>query len=193
MSDIKLKRISSQSIPSIYLQAIDQTDANETYVQWLNDPLINQYLETRFHLQNLENVLTFINDMIAAPNEHLFTIRLTGTDQHIGNIKVGGIKPEHGIGDVSLFIGEKNAWGKGIACQAIKLISRYSFEQLNLRKLCAGAYKPNVASTKAFLNAGYQEDGVLTKHYTLNNQPCDLVQVCLFEHELNVLPKISID
>jgi RimJ/RimL family protein N-acetyltransferase len=188
----KQLKITSKATPLIYLQAINEQDASEEYVQWLNDPLVNQYLETRFYPQNLSTIIDFIHATIANPNEHLFTIRLQESAKHIGNIKIGGINSHHYIGDVSLFIGDKSAWGKGIASQAIQLISRYSFEYLQLRKLCAGAYKPNIGSTKAFLKAGYSHDCTLKDHYLLNNEPCDLVQVCLFKQQLTQLPNISI-
>ena len=186
-------KLSSEQVPLVYLQSITEQDASEDYVQWLNDPLVNQFLETRFYLQDLNAVLGFIRSMVTNPNEHLFTIRLKENDQHIGNIKIGGINTHHNIGDVSLFIGDKNSWGKGIATQAVQLISRYSFEQLTLRKLCAGAYQDNVGSTKAFLKAGYQSDGVLANHYTSNGKPVDLVQVCLFDHQQAQLPDIVIE
>lgn len=192
MTKEEIIHISSENFPLIYLQTIDEQDANEKYVQWLNDPQINQYLETRFYQQDLESVSAFIANIIANPNEHLFTIRLKATNKHIGNIKVGAINNHHSIGDISLFIGDKNSWGKGIAQQAIQLISRYSFDRLKLRKLCAGAYKPNIASTKAFLTSGYIQDGIRESHYTLHQQPCDLVQVCLFSRQVNELPSIII-
>lgn len=190
MTDQQITKIKSQSIPDIYLQSIQLSDASETYVNWLNDPSVNQYLETRFQLQTIDTVTDFISSMINAPNEHLFTIRLKKTNQHIGNIKVGGIKQQHNIADISLFIGEKSAWGKGYASQAINLISRYSFDVLGLRKLCAGAYEPNKGSTKAFLNVGYLKDSVLSNHYIFNGQPCDLVQVCMFQEQKNTLQNI---
>lgn len=185
-------KILSEQLPTVYLQSISIEDASDEYVHWLQDPQVNQYLETRFHHQNLSTITDFIKAIIANPNEHLFAIRLTETDQHIGNIKIGAIKPQHKTGEVSLFIGDKKSWGKGIASQAIQLISRYSIEQLKLRKLSAGAYKPNIASTKAFLKVGYQSDGTLSEHFLLNGQPCDSVQVCIFEHQLEQLPKITL-
>jgi RimJ/RimL family protein N-acetyltransferase len=182
--------ISSEQVPSIYLQSINESDVSKEYVEWLNDPMINQYLETRHHEQNMQTVFNFINEMQANPNEHLFTIRLKGSNKHIGNIKVGNINAHYKIADISLFIGDKNAWGKGIATQAIQLISRYSFELLSLRKLCAGAYKTNIASTMAFLKVGYIRDGVLLAHYMFNNEPCDLVQVCMFNKQIDQLPMV---
>lgn len=185
-------RIISSQIPTIYLQSISEQDASEEYVSWLNEPLVNQYLETRHQPQSLETVTSFLQTILKNPNEHLFTIRLQSNDQHIGNIKVGSINNTHRVGEVSLFIGDKNSWGKGIAKQAIQLISRYGIETLNLRKLSAGAYLPNKGSTFAFINSGYFEDAVLTEHFLLNDQPCDLVKVSFLEDQLDQLPPISL-
>lgn len=187
---MNLIKISSEKTPLVYLQSITEQDATDEYVQWLNDPLINQYLETRFNLQNLSTVIDFIRKTIETPNEHLFTIRLKKNNKHVGNIKIGGISVHHNIGDVSLFIGDKSVWGKGIARQAIQLISRFSLEYLKLRKLSASAYKPNIASTKAFIRSGYVHDSVLRDHFIFKGQPCDLVSVCFFEQQLAQLPEI---
>ena len=192
MTQDNVIRISSDRLPLVYLQSINEDDISEEYVQWLNDPQVNQYLETRFYQQDLQSISAFIANMMANENEHLFTIRLKTNDKHIGNIKVGAINHHHQVGDISLFIGDKDSWGQGIASQAIQLISHYSFEKLYLRKLCAGAYKPNIASTKAFLAAGYHHDGVRVEHYTLCGQPCDLVQVALFSQKRSQLVKIII-
>lgn len=184
--------LSSEHVPSIYLQSIHEDDASDTYVDWLNDPMVNQYLETRHSLQTMQTIKDFIQEMIKSPNEHLFTIRLTENNKHIGNIKVGNINTHYNIADVSLFIGDKSSWGKGFAKQAIQLISSYGFDTLGLRKLCAGAFKPNIASTMAFLKVGYMRDGVLLNHYVFDNESCDLVQVCMFSEQLTCLPVLTL-
>jgi len=191
-NNMKQIKIISDQIADIYLQSICEQDASKEYVQWLNDPKVNQYLETRFQEQTFQSIVEFIQSIISNTNEHLFTIRLKENDQHIGNIKIGPIKVHHNIGEVSLFIGNKNYWGKGIATQAIQLITRYSIENLYLRKLSAGAYIQNKGSTQAFIKSGYTIDAVLKNHFIFNNSPCDLVQVCFFNQQLIKLPKIKI-
>ena len=189
----KVLRIASKQLPLITLRSITLQDVNAEYVQWLNDAHVNQYLETRFYQQNLQSVSEFVANTINNPNEHLFTIRLASTNKHIGNIKVGAIDNNHSVGHISLFIGDKNYWGQGIAKQAIQLISRYSFNELSLRKLCANAYDVNIASIKSFLSSGYSHDGIWAEHYTLHGKPCDLVQVCMFTGQKDQLSEIIIE
>ncbi|MFT6899912.1 MAG: ribosomal-protein-alanine N-acetyltransferase [Colwellia sp.] len=166
----------------VFLQYISLNDVNSTYVNWLNDPQVNQYLETRFQQQTLSSVTCFVADILANNSDHLFTIR-SHLNGHIGNIKIGGINKHHGVGYISLFIGDKTVWGKGYAKQAIQLVSDYAFNTLQLRKLSARAYQPNIGSTKAFLSAGYKHDGIFKDHFVLHGKSCDLIQVCLFKSE----------
>ncbi|WP_064662631.1 GNAT family N-acetyltransferase [Pseudoalteromonas sp. MQS005] len=174
-----LTKITSNEVKDIFLQSISLDDANENYVAWLNDPLVNQYLETRFSKQDLNSVKSYISANLNNPLEQLFTIR-TNNNKHIGNIKVGSINKAHNIAQVSLFIGEKESWGKGYANQAIKLINQYAFETLLIRKLVAWVYTDNIGSFKAFQKAGYSIECVLKNHYILNGKPSDLIQLSLF-------------
>lgn len=172
--------ISNSDLKDIYLQEISIEDVNSTYVDWLNDPEVNQYLETRFQKQTIESVKSYVHSTIKNKNEHLFTIRNSKNKHHIGNIKVGGIIPHHGMAFVSLFIGDKSSWNKGYANQAIKLICKYSFNTLGLRKISAGIYQPNNTSLKTFLNAGFKHDCIFKEHYVFKGTPCDLIFVSLF-------------
>lgn len=185
-------RVTNQEKPSIYLRSISLDDVNTTYVDWLNDPQVNQYLETRFSHQNIQSVRSFVKTMIKAPNEHLFTIR-TCDDQHIGNIKIGAINMHHGYGEVSLFIGDKNAWGKGYATLAIELISYYALSALKLRKLSAGAYQANIASTKAFIKAGYEMDGIKKGHFRSHDEVVDGIYVCLFSDQVKIPNSLMVE
>lgn len=184
--------ITDENNPAIYIQSICMEDINDTYVNWLNDPQVNQYLETRFSHQTVDSVTSFVQNIIINPNEYLFTIR-TRDNCHIGNIKVGAINTHHATGEVSLFIGDKNSWGKGYATLAIRLISHFAFSTLKIRKLSAGAYQSNIASTKAFIKAGYKMDGIKKDHCLSNNEIVDAVYVCLFSHQAKILNSIAIE
>jgi len=99
----------------IYLCEIRLSDVNQTYVNWLNDPEVNQYLETRHEMQTLNSVQEYVEKMVEKENELLFSICLKKNDIHIGNIKLGPINLIHKYAEISLFIGDKNEWGKNLA------------------------------------------------------------------------------
>ena len=159
----------------LYLRALTDLDCTEWYVASLNDPEVNRFLETRHVHQTRDSVRAFVTDVNARDNEFLFGIFLRADNRHIGNIKVGPIHPNHRVGDVSLWIGDKSCWGKGFATEAIVAVSRHSFEALGARKLSASMYEPNVGSYRAFIKAGYQDEGRRVSHYSFDSGRVDLL------------------
>ena len=115
----------------ISLRRLTEEDATENYVRWMNDPDINQYLESRFYTQTIESTKAFIRS-VTNDNNYQFGIFVKDTEKHIGNIKIGGINLYHKFADIGFLIGEKDYWGKGIASEAVKLATDYAFNSLKL-------------------------------------------------------------
>ncbi|MGB5228245.1 MAG: GNAT family protein, partial [Eudoraea sp.] len=64
--------------------------------------------------------------------------------------------------EIGYWIGEPY-WGKGIATKAIKLITKYGFEDLKLVRIYAGVFEFNMVSMKVLENNGYKKEGVFKK------------------------------
>ncbi len=94
-----------------------ESDINIKYVEWLNDPCVNQYLETRFSPQSLESVYLYWKTYQLDKNSPWFAICTLSNEDHIGNIKLGPIDWVHRRAEISLFIGERGCWGKGYAAE----------------------------------------------------------------------------
>ena len=159
----------------IYLREVRLNDVNERYYSWLNDPDVYQFLETRFVPRSLDNIADFVKRMDAQESEPLFAICMRENDLHIGNIKLGPVNWHHRHADISLFIGDKNYWGKGLAKEAIQVITNYGFQLLNLNKLKAGCYDVNLGSAKAFERCGYQREGLLRSHVISHGKCHDVI------------------
>lgn len=171
---------------NIYLRDVCLNDVNDNYCQWLNDPQVNQFLETRFVIQSKTTIAEFVKSKIGNTNEILLAICDKKNDLHIGNIKIGPINWYHRRADISLFIGNKDYWGKGIATQAIQLMSQFGFNTLNLNKLMAGAYKHNFGSIKAFQKCGYLIEGEVEDYVLVNNQGVALIQLGITAKQFSV-------
>lgn len=147
----------------IAIRPIALTDVSERYVAWLEDPEINQFLETRWSKQSLDSVREFVAGMVENESSYLFAIVRREDGVHIGNIKSGPILTHHLCADVSYFIGDRQEWGKGHATDAIRLVTRVSFERLGLHRVQAGVYETNRGSCRALEKAGYTYEGSFRK------------------------------
>lgn len=148
---------------NIYLRSLSEDEASERYAGWLADPVVNQFMESRHQVWSVDSLKKYVNENNSASDTYLLGI-FNDQDSHIGNIKLGPIHPIHQVAYLSLFIGEKSSWGKGIATDAISLMCRFGFEKCNLYKISAGMYMKNTGSLQAFLKAGFQLEGIFKSH-----------------------------
>ena len=144
----------------IYLRPIKAGDAGKTYVRWMNDPEVAQFLESRFQKHTLKSIKDYVASMRKKRDEYLFAICLADGDRHVGNIKLGPVNKHHRFPHIGLLIGEKSHWGKGIATESIRLVTEFAFKRLKLHKVMAGCYASNIGSRRAFKNVGFIEEGI---------------------------------
>jgi ribosomal-protein-alanine N-acetyltransferase len=148
---------------AVQLRLVEPTDCTERYAGWLRDPEVNRYLETRWHEQTIETLRDFLRIILEQGNAYLFAIVVRETGFHVGNVKIGPIDPHHLVADVSYFIGDRAAWGKGYGTEAVRLATRFAFDRLDLHRVQAGFYETNVGSQRVLQKAGFTYEGRLQK------------------------------
>ena len=150
------------------LRSLSPRESTSPYLAWLRDPVVTRFLEVRFRAydaQSLERFIAACNDS----NDTLLLGIVTNDDgRHIGNLKLAQVSHRHKRAEVGLLIGERSAWGHGFATDSLRTICRYAFGPLGLHKITAGCYEHNVASIRAFLNAGFEQVAVLADHWLLD-------------------------
>lgn len=163
--------------PRLTLRSLTGRDCSGGYLAWMNDPLVQRYLESRNQTNDLSSIVTFVERCNASPDVLLLGIIEQATESHIGNIKLGSIDRHHSRSAIGILLGEKSAWGKGYACEAIGAVSRFAFEALGLAKLFAGAYAENESSIKAFCNAGFSVEARLHQHAVIEDRRTDVLML----------------
>lgn len=156
MPDIQTSRL--------YLRYLTVNDVSDVYVRWLNDPEVNRYLETRHEMQTHDTCRRFVSQCIEDPGSHLFGIFTKDGDEHIGNAKIGFVNQLYKRAQISLFIGKKELWGKGLSTEVIAGVTEFGFRTLGLQRLEAGCYEDNLGSLRAFLKVGYVVEGFARRH-----------------------------
>ena len=168
---------------NITLRQISIQDCSDNYVDWLNDPEVNQYLETKWSNWDLKAIRGFVASQRDSDHSILFSIFFNENERHIGNIKIGPIHEQYHHADISYFIGEKNLWGKGIATEAIHLVCEFGFIDLGLHRLEAGAYCEAVGSWKALERNGFRREAVFREQVIFEGKYIDVYRYGLLESE----------
>jgi RimJ/RimL family protein N-acetyltransferase len=159
----------------LVLRTLTAADADDRYLGWMRDSEINQFLESRFAEHSLTSLEKFIESCNAGADELLLGICLTN-GRHIGNIKLGLVNRHHQNAAVGLLIGERDCWGRGYGSEAIIGVTAHAFGSLDLQKLYAGCYASNVGSARAFVKAGWAEEGRSKGHWLSHGTREDNVQ-----------------
>ena len=167
------------------MRPVTVEDVNDNYVRWLSDPLIHRFFETR--KQTKEQIIDYV---LQRPAWELWAICRAGT--HIGNIRLWRPYPErHPLGEISLFIGERDCWGRGFATEAIARICWWGFDMDDknappsiFRKIGASMYAGHTASMRAFQKAGFRLEGIRRKHRMFEGKMTDLYEMGICDDEV---------
>lgn len=167
----------------VVLRDLKSGDVTQAYVDWMNDPEVMRYTESRFSRYDLQGIRDYVSALECSPHTVLLGIFTPEENLHVGNIKLGPIHWHHGLGDLGLIIGRKEYWGKGLATEAIALASGYAFARLGLHKVTAGCYASNQGSAKAFLKAGFRQEAVRPQHVRGDSGWEDVLELAMIRTE----------
>jgi len=102
---------------------------------------------------------------------------------------VGGIgfTPQHDVerrsAEIGYWLGEP-FWGRGIASEALSVVTEYAFANFDLCRLYAHVFDWNGASARVLEKAGYEFEGRLRKSVTKDGQTIDqLIYAIIREKE----------
>lgn len=154
-----VKTLSPLEGPNVYLRKIQPFDVNANYHRWMHDETVIQYLEIRHARRSQKDLSEYVAGVIERKDDAFFAICINETGKHIGNIKLGPINKDHRFAHVGFLIGEREFWGRGIATEAVEIVTRYAFETLKLHKVLAGCYANNEASLRVFKKNGFKKEG----------------------------------
>ena len=93
----------------------------------------------------------------------------------INGMVVGGVgfrKIEGHKAEIGYWLGEKY-WGQGIMTTAVKLVTKYAFQELRLKRVHAHVFPFNKGSVRVLEKAGYQYEGRLRKNSLKDNKLID--------------------
>ena len=93
------------------------------------------------------------------PNDFFFSIRLKQEDQVIGFTALFDLSWNSGDTLVSIAIGDRNHWGKGYGTEAMRLLLRYAFDELNLRRVTLLVFDYNQRAQRSYQKAGFVVEG----------------------------------
>ena len=89
----------------------------------------------------------------------------------VGSVGIHKIAKSHQA-EIGYWLAEQH-WGNGIMTEAVKLITKFSFNELKLERVYAYAFSFNKASQRVLAKAGFKFEGILKKNSKKDNKFID--------------------
>lgn len=142
-------------------------------VRHANNPNVASQLRDRFpHPYTAGDARHFIQSVLGAKTPTSFAIVADG--EAAGGVGISpGADVERFSAEIGYWLGE-SFWGRGIAAEAVELVSGYAFETCNMLRLYALPFADNLRSIRVLEKAGYTREALLrassVKHGKVRDQ-----------------------
>lgn len=114
---------------------------------------------TVYPITELEHENWFQNRMLEKDNR-MFVIDLDN-EKSIGIVGFKNLDWVNRNSELFIYIGDEEYWGKGYGTQALELIIKFAFNNLNLHMLYLEVFSYNKNATKTYERLGFKQDGIL--------------------------------
>jgi diamine N-acetyltransferase len=171
----------------IYLRPLEREDLAHVR-KWANDPEIRR-LTGQVTPMGQAEADQFYEKVRSDPHRLWFIVALRENHRPIGETGLLRMFHPWRTTDLSLIIGEKDAWDKGYGRQAILLLLDYAFGSLGFHRVAVGVVGFNERALHFYRTVGFREEGVQRDGYFFDHEYHDFVMMSILEGEYRALRK----
>ncbi|MBO4783425.1 MAG: GNAT family N-acetyltransferase [Lachnospiraceae bacterium] len=129
-------------------------DDTENIIKWRNSEYVNsRFIDRRLFTK--ESHEAWLKNFVETGKVAQFIILLDG--EAVGSVYLRDIDPDTKEAEYGIFIGEESARGKGVGTKSAKLILKYAFEELGLKKIFLRVLKNNPGAVRSYEKAGFKK------------------------------------
>lgn len=155
-----------------------------TAQRYLNDSEIMKFLRPNIPFPyTFEDEQKWMDNNSANKDTYNFAIETLNDNRYIGGCGVEKVDWKNSVVTVGIFIGDKDYWGKGYGTDAMKILIRFIFEQMNINKINLHVYSFNERAIKSYKKCGYVKEGVLRQELYRDGKYHDIVVMGLLKEE----------
>jgi RimJ/RimL family protein N-acetyltransferase len=152
------------------LRKLKKTDL-PLFLKWWQDPELIALTSSNFD-ENEKKLVKYFFQMLENKKNHHYIIKFENKD--IGHVAL--IHKNLNVFEITIIIGEKRYWNKGIGKQVIKKVLTLGFDKFGYSKSYLEVIPENIRAIKAYESCGFQKKGL--KKYPKNKyQPTTLKMI----------------
>lgn len=163
--------------PEETAKLVSRWDRNSLYSRLLDDQPLIRFSEKKVR-ERFEKHLDKL-----PPEIFFFSIQAEDSQKVIGFVGLWTPEWSHSNSWVSIGIGEPDYWGKGYGTEAMKMVLRYAFTELNLHRVSLGVLGYNQRAIHSYEKAGFTREGIQRKALNREGQRWDVYYMGILRSE----------
>lgn len=146
----------------VCLRAYKEEDIKKA-LQFINDKELMKNLTTKipFPMTLWEEEEFIKSQKSNQKGEYKFAIEDLEAKKYIGGCGINDVNWLTRVATVGIMIGDKDYWGKGYGSDAMQVLIKFIFEDMNMRKIRLSAFSFNERALKCYTKCGFEIEGVL--------------------------------
>lgn len=170
----------------VYLRALEPEDYKISY-KWRNDINVNRLLGGNVFFVSQEREKKWVENAIYDDKNNIrLAICLLENNKYIGNVNMTSIDWNNRNAELSIFIGEKDEWGKGYAKDACIQIMEHGFKQLGLIRIHLTVLHENQKAISLYEKLGFVKEGLLRNCIFKDNEFKSLFIMSMLKSEFDI-------
>jgi RimJ/RimL family protein N-acetyltransferase len=165
----------------VYLRPFSRDDL-PCVQKWSNDAELRRLTGEVASMSRAETE-NWYKELLADKDRMWFAIVLKGGDRVIGEAGLLRMFRPWRNTDMTIIIGEKDAWGKGYGTDAGHLLLDYAFRRLGFHRISIGVVGFNKRALEFWESLGFKKEGVERDEYYYDNEYSDGVMMSILEDE----------
>jgi RimJ/RimL family protein N-acetyltransferase len=166
----------------VQLVTINKEKDAELWAKWNIDSDYTRLLDVGpSYLYPRKQIETWIEEIDDGSCE--FAIHAIQEDKVIGDVGLGDFDRAAGTAWVGIGIGDMDFRGKGYGTDAMQIILRYAFEELNLHRVNLSVFAYNKRAIRSYEKCGFKYEGLMREFIYKEDKRWDLWNMGILHSE----------
>lgn len=165
-----------------YLRPVTLNDA-AIIRKWHNDPEIMMLARVGEKKTTLEQEREDIKTTRRSSNQAYHIIVTKSDNTPIGFLRFNYIDKTSGNVWLRMIIGNKKAWGRGYAYEAMQLYLKWLFNKLCIHRVTLECYSTNLRAIKFYKRIGFKKEGILREAVFINGKYHNIISFGMLKRD----------
>ncbi len=147
----------------VRLRAFREDDLKSA-ITWINNPVVTRYLTDMRPRSIVEERAWLDRAMRNDDPTAVMLVIETSDGEYAGSVGLMHIDGRNRHAEAGIVIARPEDWGRGLGTEAMQLILRHAFEELNLHRILLRVFTFNERAIKSYVKLGFVEEGRLREN-----------------------------